>query len=277
MPRKKNNIKIKYSKKITGGTAYDNIHHNCKIHGHNGSHYVKFTLHSKQNIVTALGSVIYISDGIEGKLTWGVRGIGQGIMNIFAGETVYYQKYSAVKDNAVISVGSSFIDSIFIMKIYKGQQYRLSKNSFLACTDNIKITGVIQWKGLFGIGNDEGFVLPVAYCETEEPGYIWLSAYGVHEVIQIPENQYYIIDNGMFLACNNKLNYTIERFDKSWTTTLLGGEGFGMKYTGPCNIIVQSKNINQLYAKLQVSNTGTQNTSIIQDVASGLFEAITGT
>jgi uncharacterized protein (AIM24 family) len=251
---------------------YDDVANSATIVGSEGSHYIKFRMKHGHTIITALSSVIYMSDGINGGLSWGVKGVGQGIMNLLSGETVYYQKYTAQRNGAIISIGSNFIDSIIKIKIPRNQQFRLSRNCFLASTDNIKITGVVQWSGLLGIGQEEGFILPVAFCESGDYGYIWLSAYGTHEILDIPANQYIIVDNGMFLVCNNNISYSIERFEKSWTSTLLGGEGFGMKFTGPCRITVQSKNINQFYANVN-SNTmsGTESKSTTQEVSKGFF------
>ena len=59
--------------------------------------------------------------------------------------------------------------------------------------------------------------------------------------IELKDKEEIIIDNGYFLACNKKMDYTIEKLGKTMASTFLGGEGYGMKFIGPELFILKVK------------------------------------
>ena len=224
--------------------SIDRIFEKSSILGSTGNQYLKIYLKDDDILITQLGSLICMNSGIE-KADLKFDGILHGFSKILAGEPLFYQIYKGnKKENGYIYIGSNFINSIIAIKIRKGEIYRLSRNCFLASTGNIKISFTFQAKGIFEIGQEEGFFLPTATCFIGEYGYIWLCAYGNLEKIIIPNNDYLIIDNGIFLACNNMYQYEISKLGKSLFSSFFGGEGFGMKFRGPAEIYIQTKNIN---------------------------------
>jgi uncharacterized protein (AIM24 family) len=229
---------------------YDEIVKRHKIIGDQGSQYVKFKLKEKETIKSSLGSLIYMNGDIE-KSELVYNGIAKGFMNLLAGETFLYQKFTGNGKEGVITFGTSFINSIICIKIYKGEEYRLSRNSFLVSTDNIAIGYTTMAKGILQIGQEEGFILPTAKCSSGEYGYIWLSSYGAFEKVAVEEGKKLIVNNGMFLTCKNEHTYNIEKLGKTFISSI--GEGFGMAFTGPCTIFIQTKNINQLMNDTSVS------------------------
>jgi uncharacterized protein (AIM24 family) len=233
--------------------SVDRIYNSSSILGTPGNHYLKIELFDDNDfVITQLGSLICMNSGIE-KADIHFDGILNGFQKIFAGEPLFYQLYSGKKNKSgYLYLGSNFLNSIIVIKIKKGNIFRLSRNSFLASTGNIKISFTFKFKGIFEIGQEEGFILPTAECVIGDYGYIWLCAYGNLERINIPINDYIIIDNGVFLACNNKYEYTISKLGKTLFSSFFGGEGFGMKFIGVDNdthIYIQTKNINDFLVK----------------------------
>ncbi len=269
MPRKK------------GGTetsVYDSIQKNSEIKGYDGSQYVKYKLDKGQSLIAATGAMIYMNSGID-KAEISYDGITSGIKRMLAGESFVYQKFTGISNSGTLVLGSSLINSVLVMKIYKDNEFRLSRYSFLAATDNIKISFTTQIKGLIGIGQEEGFFLPTAKCISGDYGYIWLSSFGSFERVEVPANDNVIVDNGMFLACNNVHQYTIEKIGKSLFSSFLGGEGFGMKFTGPATIFIQTKNINEFIQTLGGDNNDTQDNianGVAKGAVKGFFEGLLG-
>jgi uncharacterized protein (AIM24 family) len=249
--------------------SIDRIFQNSIISGNSGNQYLKIKLQYDDIIITQLGSLICMNSGVL-KADIKFDGILHGFSKLLAGEPLYYQVYKGNnKNNGFIYIGSNFINSIIVIKIGYGEIYRLSRNSFLASTGNIKISFTFQMKGLFEIGQEEGFFLPIATCVGEDYGYIWLCAFGNLEKIIIPKNDYLIIDNGMFLACNDKYQYEISKLGVSIFSSLFSGEGFGMKFLGPAEIFIQSKNINEFLIQQQPSSViddGINTAGVVNDV-----------
>lgn len=241
---KKNKGGDNTDKLISINKSIDRIFKRSLILGSTGNQYLKIFLNDDDILITQLGSLICMNSGIE-KSDIKFDGFLHGFSKILAGEPLFYQIYKGnKKENGFIYIGSNFINSIIVIKINYGDVFRLSRNSFLASTGNIKISFTFQAKGIFEIGQEEGFFLPTATCIIGNYGYIWLCAYGNLEKIIVPTNDYLIIDNGIFLACNNKYEYEISKLGKSLFSSFFGGEGFGMKFLGYSEIYIQTKNIN---------------------------------
>lgn len=235
--------------------SINRIYKSSSILGTSGNHYLKLYLMNDDIIITQLGSLICMNSGIE-KADLLFEGFLHGFSKVLAGEPLYYQIYKGNdKKNGYIYIGNSFINSIIPIKINKGEVFRLSRNSFLASTGNIKISFTFQAKGIFGIGQEEGFFLPTATCFTGDYGYIWLCAYGNLEKIIVPKNDYLIVDNGIFLACDNRYQYEISKLGKSLFSSFFGGEGFGMKFLGPAEIYIQTKNVNDFLVEETTTDT----------------------
>jgi len=240
--------------------SIDRIFENSQILGNSGNNYLKIKLNNDDIIITQLSSLICMNSGIQ-KSDIHFEGVLHGFSKLLAGEPLYYQVYKGNnKNNGYVYIGSNFINSIIVIKIRNKESYRISRNSFLASTGNIQISFTFQFKGIFNIGQDEGFFLPIATCVGEEYGYIWLCAFGNLEKIIIPERDYLIIDNGIFLACNNNIQYSISKLGKSLFSSFFSGEGFGMKFIGYAEIYIQTKNINDFLIEDQ--STTTTNTTI---------------
>ena len=260
---------------------YDEIQKRSEIKGTDGSQYVKFNLHANESIITLPGSLITMNSGIE-KAELNFDGITSGLKKLLAGESFLYQKFTGNGNNGILLLGSNFINSVIAMKIYTGNDFRLSRYSFLACTDNIKIDMTTQSRGIIGFGQEEGFFLPTAKCVSGNYGYIWLSTFGSFEKIDVPANEHLIVDNGMFLACNNNYNYTITKLGKSLFSSWLGGEGFGMKFQGPSTIFIQTKNINEFLMQLGYGGGNSSSSDNIavdagKGAVKGILEGIFGT
>lgn len=257
-------------KKKTGGAELEQekevdtviIANNSKIVGNSGSQYLEINLSKGQKIHASSGTMLFLTSGIsmpESKF--------DGIGKIFAGEDIVHQEYTGLGQGKV-AFGLDYPCDIIKIKIPPGGKYRLSRYSYLASTTNIKTSWTSQWKGILGIGQSEGFILPVAENISDKVGYIWLCAYGTLKLKQLEKGASIIIDNGLFLACDNKVQYEVVKIGKSYFAAFINQEGFGMKFTGPCDIYVQSKNIDGLISMI-ASNIPSNNNNIANLFAEG--------
>jgi len=224
-----------------------NIFKHSKIKGQSCTQYLEFVLHKDEKIITALDTLIAINGNIDG-VKMRFDGIGVGIMRVLAGENFVHQEFHCKQNKGFLLIGTNYTDNIVHLKIKNGQVIRFSRGSFLACTTNIFIDYTTQMKGIFGIGQNEGFILPTATCKDGKFGHLWLTNYGSIEKIKLNENDTLLINNGRFLACDNNTQYTVELLDNNVLFSLFGGSGFGMKFNGPGEIIIQTKDPIVLYA-----------------------------
>jgi uncharacterized protein (AIM24 family) len=231
---------------------------NAKIVGNTGSSYLEINLSQGQKIHAASGSMLFLTGDIsmpENKF--------DGFGKIFAGEHIVHQEYTGTGSKpGKVAFGLDFPNDIIRIPIQPGVKYRFSRYSYLASTTNVKVSWTTQWKGIFGIGQSEGFVLPTVENVGNSIGYVWLCAYGTFEVKKILEGETIIVDNGLFLACDNRNQYDVVKVGRSLFASLINKEGFAMKFNGPCYIYLQSKNldgfINMIASQMPVRDGGNQ-------------------
>jgi uncharacterized protein (TIGR00266 family) len=242
MARPKKNVKKK------GGALGDVPA--VEIRGANGSHTLVVTFTSPtQKLNTDPGSMIYLKGNVS-KAELSVAGLGTGFARLFSGQSMFLSTYTGNENCSETSPGMVALSmdmpaDIIQLVIPEGQKYRISRGSFLASTSNVEMKATVKAKGIFGIGQEEGFVLPILEVPVGTgEGIVWLSSFGMFEKHALLPQEEMIVDNGVFLAVDNDLDYEIVKLGRTILGSLFSGEGFGMKFVGPCTLYSQSKNFN---------------------------------
>lgn len=241
---------------------------------------LKITLTQGQGILTSPGALVYMRGAVE-KGEVRVGSIGKAFARSFGNEDFFLTRYAGGVNGGTIALSLTFPGDIVQIILQPNESYRISKGCFLASTDNIQLSAGAQWKGLIGIGQDEGVILPVATCSGPDAGALWLGGYGSFEKHELKdEADVLTVDNGIFLACPNQMQYRIVQLGRSLWSSFAGGEGFGMEFRGPGIVYTQSKNFNDFM--MQVSKEPPK--SIAQSAVStaqsnigkGIGNALTG-
>ena len=210
--------------------------------GNPGSIYLKFKLYKNDCLLTTPGSLIYMRGSVD-KGSVKFDGIGKAFWRGLSGQDALLTSYNGCEKGGEIALGIDIPNDVLELTINPTEEWVISRGSYLCSTGNINITSITKSQGLFGlIGSGEGFILPLIQT-NETAGKFWLTCYGTFEKIELKDKEEIIIDNGYFLACNKKMDYTIEKFGKTMSSSFLGGEGYGMKFIGPGTIYTQSKNL----------------------------------
>lgn len=248
----------------------------AKIQGVQGSQFLSVTFkNADDKILTSPGSLIYMKGDVEkGEVTFGGGAIrkgqrkaknamhGGGLMSkvgrIFAGESLFLTSYMG--SNRTLNTGEIGLSldtpgDVLEIKLRPGEQYRISGNSFLACTTNVELETSFNARGLLGVGQEEGAVLPVLQCKGPGPGRAWISTFGAFEKHVLEEGESMLIDNGVFLMAPKSLDYTIEQLGRTWTSSFFGNEGYGMRFVGPkggTTLYIQTKNLKNFVESLNL-------------------------
>lgn len=252
----KNNKKAKYTL-------------DSKIEGYGDSNYLVINLKNTQSILTSPGVLIYMMGDIQkGEVKF--DGIGKALWRGLGGEDLLITKYSSGINGGSIGLSTSLSGTIIKIKLNAEEEYYTSRNTFLCGTDNITISSKFIAKNFFGIGTSEGFILPLIKSNNTN-GEVWLSAYGAIKEIDLKPGETIIVDNGSFLAAPNDLDYTLESLGKGVTGTLLGGEGFGMRFVGSGTkskkLYIQTKNYNHFINEVRSLTMNTSSSATKVDTA----------
>lgn len=210
--------------------------------GNPGSIYLKFKLYKNDCLFTTPGSLIYMRGNVD-KGSVKFDGIGKAFWRSLSGQDALLTSYIGCEKGGEIALGIDIPNDVLELTINPTEEWVISRGSYLCSTGNINISSITKSQGVFGLfGSGEGFILPLIQT-NDTVGKFWLTCYGTFEKIELKDKEEIIIDNGYFLACNKKMDYTIEKMGKTMTSTFLGGEGYGMKFIGPGTIYTQSKNL----------------------------------
>jgi uncharacterized protein (AIM24 family) len=228
--------------------VYGPVSKSASFNGGSSSKYIVFKLPANQSVVADSASLLYLKDGIQkGEMAFGSKNesAGQKMLGFFgrslSGETAILQKYTGP---GTVALGGALPGDVMMMKISPGQTHFLSQGAFIACTENVRISGGFNMLGVFAIGQEEGPVLPTATVIDSNPGYIWIGGYGAFEKHDLQSGESMLVNNGLFLACDKRYD-SVETLGKSMMSSLFG-EGLGMRFNGPCTLHTQSKDINDL-------------------------------
>lgn len=255
----------------------------AEVKGPSGSNFLEVSLKEGETVLADPGSMIYLQGNV-GKASVSFQGIGKAFARAFGGQDFVMTTFTGEAGGGKVAFSSDIPSDIIGIPIEPGKNLMISRGSFLCCTSNVTISGTFRWRGLVPVGQDEGFVLPVASCvEGSGPGMIWLSAYGTFQEITLAKDETLLADNGIFLACDNNVKYELANLNKGILSTIFSNEGFGIEFKGPCTVFIQSKNLQDLIHFIQMhggngAQTFTQNvkTEFGKGVANTLIGSIFG-
>lgn len=261
--------KTKRTKK--GGEA---LH--AEVKGPAGSKYLVVSLNEGKTVLADPGSMIYLQGKVE-KAMVSLQGVGKAFARAFGGQDFVMTTFTGAQGGGKVAFSSDIPSDIIAIPIEPGKSIMISRGSFLCCTSNVTISGTFRWRGLIPVGQDEGFVLPVASCKDGTgPGMIWLSAYGTFQKISLAQDETLLVDNGVFLACDNNVNYELANLNKGILSTLFSSEGFGIQFKGPCTVFIQSKNIQDLIHFIQMNGGQSFTQNVKEELGKNVAQSLIG-
>lgn len=174
-------------------------------------------------------------------------------------------KFSTFTGPGELLLAPSTLGDIIVLRLSQPDEWKVSKDGFLACTSGIhkdfKAQGLTK-----GIFSGEGLFI----CKLTGVGLVWLQSFGaiikkdVCESTPIPfgvceandsqlaDGEEYLVDNGHLVAWNCK--YKIWRIASGGLiSNMSAGEGLGCRFTGPGTVYLQTRNMAAFAAHLGAS------------------------
>lgn len=195
---------------------------------------------NRGDVITAsAGAMSWMTEGFD--LNTKTGGVMKGLARAFAGEGMFQNHYTAIKDNQEIAFASSLPGSI-IAKELSGETLIAQKTAYLASTNGVNIDTVFTKKFASGIFGGEGFILQ----RFSGYGTLFLEADGSLIEYELKDRESMLVDQGHLFLFDSSVKYEIATV-KGMKNIFFGGEGlFLVKLTGPGKIILQSMPISNL-------------------------------
>lgn len=226
---------------------------------------VIINLDINQSIFSIKGVLNYCDAGVKIETKTGgiFKGIARGLatsesmfMNYYTGTGKTSDDTNTISKNTenIVSFGGYLPGDIVGIEVKPNEKYTTSSNTFIAATSNLQLNTSSRFRNIIGGG---GVFITQIVNESEHPGILWVSAFGGIEHLHIPTGTSMKIDDGLFVVAKSQYEYGISKAGgvKSF---LLGGEGFVMDFKGPCDIYIQSRNIQNFiqYIKSHIGGGG---------------------
>ncbi|MDR0901048.1 MAG: TIGR00266 family protein [Methanobrevibacter sp.] len=163
-------------------------------------------------------------------------GILKGLGRALAGDSLFFNFYTAEEDNQEIGFASSFPGKVVTIELDGSKNIIAQKSAFLAAEREVDIAMHFRKKLGSGIFGGEGFILQ----KLSGNGIAFLEIDGDVVEYNLESGEKLIIDQGHLAAMEETVNFDIERV-KGGKNMLFGGEGlFFANLTGPGKVWIQT-------------------------------------
>ncbi len=188
-----------------------------------------------ESMFTERGSMSWMTPNMKMETTSN-GGFGKGVARMFAGESFFMNRYTAVGGEGQIAFASSFPGSIRAYEITPGKEIIVQKRGFLAATSGVELSVHLRKKIAAGMFGGEGFIMQrlggtgTAFIEIDGHACEYMLAPG----------QELILDTGYLAAMDATCSVDIVAVP-GMKNALFGGEGlFNTVVRGPGKVVLQT-------------------------------------
>jgi uncharacterized protein (TIGR00266 family) len=197
------------------------------------------TLDPNETITAEAGAMTYMTPNIEAHTRKREKSIlGTLGLSIIGGQSFWVNDYTAVNGPGEAGFAAAPVGDIETMEISPNQGYIIQKSAYIASTPTVDLD--VKWegftRGLFGQG--------LFMLKATGTGNLFINTFGAIDKHILNTGQTLIVDNFHLVAFSDTCSYKVTRFG-GLKETLLGGEGLVTQITGPGDVHIQTKNLNE--------------------------------
>ncbi len=189
---------------------------------------VTITLQPNQKIVADGGAMSFMSGNISME-TSAKNGFFSGLARAISGESFFLNEFF-VKDNrkGKITCASVLPGDVKCFEIPAGEGIYLAPGSYICSTPNTKVSAHRRLRGVFF---GDGLALTEVTATEDKPALVWAGGFGGIKEIKVDLDKEFIVDNGMFFACNAGVDFEISKVG-GLKSLFFSGEGIVMRFRG---------------------------------------------
>jgi uncharacterized protein (TIGR00266 family) len=178
------------------------------------------------------GAMVSHTEGMQME-TKAEGGLFGGLKRMVAGESFFQNTWQAPANGGEITLAPSLPGDLFNLEIGSGDFY-LASGAYVASENGVKTDA--SWGGSRGFFGGGGLIL----LKVTGSGTILAASYGAIIERQLAAGEKYVVDTGHIVGFDGSIQFTVEK-SGTWKSTILGGEGFVCRLTGPGRVYLQSR------------------------------------
>jgi uncharacterized protein (TIGR00266 family) len=197
------------------------------------------TLDQGETITAEAGAMTYMDPTIEAHTRKREKSLlGTLGLSIIGGQSFWVNDYTATSGQGEAAFAAAPVGDIETLEVKPNQGYVIQKSAYIASTQGIDLD--VKWegftRGLFGQG--------LFMLKATGNGNLFINTFGAIDKHTLQPNQTLIVDNFHLVAFSNTCTYKVTKFG-GLKETLLGGEGLVTQITGPGDVHIQTKNLQE--------------------------------
>ncbi|MBK9312960.1 MAG: TIGR00266 family protein [Acidobacteria bacterium] len=193
-------------------------------------------LQAEQSIQAEAGAMVSMSGHVElnSQMKGGLAG---ALKRAVGGETAFISTFTARGGKGEVTLAPSTPGDIAAIEM-SNQIFYVQSSSYLAGDTSLTID--TRWGGAKSFFGGEGlFVLQV-----QGTGLLLVSSFGAIHRKKLGYGEKYVVDTGHLVAWEGHMPYNLRKAAASgWFRSLLSGEGIVAEFTGPGEILIQTRNL----------------------------------
>lgn len=171
---------------------------------------------------------------MEGGLVKGLK------RSVLGGESLFITRATAGPQGGWIDLAPSLPGDVTIVQVTSSTPLLIQKGSFLAAEQGVDID--TKWGGLKTfVGGEGGFLL-----RASGDGRVVLACYGALDRFALQPGQQVIVDTNHMVAFSESVSMELSRASQSLVRSAKSGEGLVFRFTGPGELMMQSRNPDEI-------------------------------
>jgi uncharacterized protein (TIGR00266 family) len=152
--------------------------------------------------------------------------------SLLGGESFFQNTFTAEADGEIL-FAPSLPGDIMVMEL-SGQEMIVQSGSYLASSTAVTVDS--KWGGARTFFGGEGLFM--LRCSGQ--GTLIVSSFGAIHKVTLAAGRRYTIDTGHIVAFDAHIPYGVRKVG-SWKSTIFGGEGLVVDFTGPGDVYLQTR------------------------------------
>lgn len=151
------------------------------------------------------------------------------------GESIFMTTLTAGPGGGWVDLAANLPGDLQVVEVAQGRPWLLSKTAFLGAAQGVELDTKLQGMKMFA-GGEGAFLM-----EAGGAGTLVVSAYGAIDRFPLAEGQTVAVDSDHFVACEMSVQYTVTKAAAGIMNSLKSAEGLVFHFTGPGELMMQSR------------------------------------
>ncbi len=192
------------------------------------------TLRAESGAMMAMAADTDLDAKIEGGLMKGLR------RSMLGGESLFITRATAGPQGGWIDLAPSLPGDVTVVDITPSVPLLIQKGSFLCAEHGVEID--TKWGGLKSLVGGEGAFL----LHATGQGKVVVACYGALDRFTLQPGQQVIVDTNHMVAFSETVQMELKRASQSMMKSAKSGEGLVFRFTGPGELMMQSRNPDEI-------------------------------